>query len=302
MRYTLNFPSTEINGQTAVFNLHTQLLEYPGDQPVRPLKKDNFGPRFGWVPATDAPLRSAGYGLVWIEMAGITTPFTTPSFPFLQTVSQRALDTINPPSSCRTARPWRRSEPTPPAGLGQGVFSVDAALAQAMSSSGTRRFSANLTSRISAKSLTSARTITHVGIPDTNLNQLTVDQLALGNALLAARAEPILRHHSSFVVARRSDDSRGAAAQAVSAVHDRQPVPQQRGHHVLPGLVTELDSGSHAAVTHTVRYTRSQAAGRCLVGVRRVDPDGPVANFPVADSFNRSLERDYSTGDIPHCS
>jgi hypothetical protein len=27
---------------------------------------------------------------------------------------------------------------------------------------------------------------------------------------------------------------------------------------------------------------------------------GPVANFPVADSFNRKLERDYSTGDIPH--
>jgi hypothetical protein len=27
---------------------------------------------------------------------------------------------------------------------------------------------------------------------------------------------------------------------------------------------------------------------------------GPVANYPVADSYNRSLERDYSTGDIPH--
>ncbi len=27
---------------------------------------------------------------------------------------------------------------------------------------------------------------------------------------------------------------------------------------------------------------------------------GPVANFPVADSFNRRLERDYSTGDLPH--
>ena len=27
---------------------------------------------------------------------------------------------------------------------------------------------------------------------------------------------------------------------------------------------------------------------------------GPVANYPVADSFNRELERDYSTGDIPH--
>jgi hypothetical protein len=27
---------------------------------------------------------------------------------------------------------------------------------------------------------------------------------------------------------------------------------------------------------------------------------GPIANFPVADSFNRHLERDYSTGDIPN--
>ena len=97
LRYTLNFPSTEINGQTAVFNLQTQLLEYPGDEPVRPLKKNNFGPRLGVAyRATDKTLVSTGYGLVWIEMAGITTPFTTPTFPFLQTVSQRALDTISP--------------------------------------------------------------------------------------------------------------------------------------------------------------------------------------------------------------
>jgi hypothetical protein len=27
---------------------------------------------------------------------------------------------------------------------------------------------------------------------------------------------------------------------------------------------------------------------------------GPIANYPVADSFNRRLERDYSNGDIPH--
>ena len=32
LRYTLNFPSNEINGQTAVFNLQTQQLEYPGDE------------------------------------------------------------------------------------------------------------------------------------------------------------------------------------------------------------------------------------------------------------------------------
>jgi hypothetical protein len=27
---------------------------------------------------------------------------------------------------------------------------------------------------------------------------------------------------------------------------------------------------------------------------------GPIANYPVADSFDRGRERDYSTGDIPH--
>ena len=97
LRYTLNFPSTEINGQTAVFNLQTRQLDYPGTEPVRPLKKDNFGPRIGAVyRLTDKTIVSSGYGKVWIEMAGITTPFTTPNFPFLQTVSLRTLDNIAP--------------------------------------------------------------------------------------------------------------------------------------------------------------------------------------------------------------
>jgi hypothetical protein len=65
LRYTLNFPSTEINGQTAVFNLQTRQLDYPGANPVRPLKKDNFGPRLGAVyRLTDKTIVSSGYGLV----------------------------------------------------------------------------------------------------------------------------------------------------------------------------------------------------------------------------------------------
>jgi len=97
LRYTLNFPSTEINGQTAVLNLQTRLLDYPDTNPVRPLKKNNFGPRMGAVyKLTDKTIVSSGYGRVWIEMAGITTPFTTPTFPFLQDVTQRTLDNITP--------------------------------------------------------------------------------------------------------------------------------------------------------------------------------------------------------------
>jgi len=129
LRYTLNFPSTEINGQTAVFNLQTQLLEYPGAEPVRPLKKNNFGPRLGGVyRVTDKTVASAGYGLVWIEMAGITTPFTTPTFPFLQTVSQRSLDGIAPAFLLQNGPRVSPLGTTPTAGLGQGVFAVDGTL------------------------------------------------------------------------------------------------------------------------------------------------------------------------------
>ena len=114
LRYTLNFPSTEKNDQVAVFNLATQQLEYAGrdGQPraARELHGSNFGPRVGLVGRiTEKTVARAGYGLVWIEMAGITTPFTTPVFPFLQTVSQRTLDNVTRRSSWRRGRVWNRS-------------------------------------------------------------------------------------------------------------------------------------------------------------------------------------------------
>ncbi len=34
--------------------------------------------------------------MVWFEQTGITTPFTLPQFPFVQTVGQQSQDNINP--------------------------------------------------------------------------------------------------------------------------------------------------------------------------------------------------------------
>ena len=112
LRYTLNFPSTEIDNQAAVFNLETRALEYLGrdghPRAARELHKLNFGPRLGVVGrVTDKTVVRTGYSLVFIEMAGITTPFTTPVFPFLQTVSQRTLDNVTRRSRWRAGRPWR---------------------------------------------------------------------------------------------------------------------------------------------------------------------------------------------------
>src|SRR5207249_394138 len=51
VRYTLNFPSTVVDDQSAVFNLQTQKLDFLGKNGVpraaRNLEKLNFGPRVG---------------------------------------------------------------------------------------------------------------------------------------------------------------------------------------------------------------------------------------------------------------
>jgi hypothetical protein len=185
LRYTLNFPSTEINGQTAVFNLQTQQLEYPGTHPVRPLKKNNVGPRFGAVyRLTERTTISTGYGKVWIEMAGITTPFTTPNFPFLQNVSLRTLDNITPAFVLKNGPTVTPVGATPDAGLGQGVFTVDGNLgsgyAQQWNVSVQREVTKNTVVEVSYL----GSKITNAGIPDSNINQLTADQLALGQTLL----------------------------------------------------------------------------------------------------------------------
>ena len=111
LRYTLNFPVDRDQRSDGGLQPADAAARVPG-RPTRcaRCKKNNFGPRLGVVyRLTDKTVVSSGYGLVWIEMAGITTPFTTPTFPFLQTVSQRALDTISP--GVRAAeRPERRAD------------------------------------------------------------------------------------------------------------------------------------------------------------------------------------------------
>ena len=302
LRYTLNFPSTEINGQTAVFNLQTQLLEYPGTDPVRPLKKNNFGPRFGAVyRATDKTIVSSGYGLVWIEMAGITTPFTTPTFPFLQEVTQRTLDNIAPAfllAKGPTVTPVDYSSPT--AGLGQGVFAVDSTLGSGYAQQWNVSVQRELTTNTVVEFSYLGSKITHVGIPDSNINQLTEDQLKLGQDLAHEGAESILRRDSAVVLDRRPDRDEGTAHEAVSGIHGGQPVSEQCRRHQVQGRRRQRPSAP---------VTRADLLG-CLhpVGLKDTASSvfdasiltGPLTNAAVANSFDLNRDYDYSTGDIPH--
>ena len=123
VRYTLNFPSTEADGQIAVWNLGTRKLDFPNN--ARDLEPHNFGPRAGlaWRVSDSLAVR-AGYGLVWIEQAGITTPFTAPMFPFIQTLFAEFARQLHTRLSTRARADRSRSAAGPDSGLGQGVFSA----------------------------------------------------------------------------------------------------------------------------------------------------------------------------------
>ncbi len=305
VRYTLNFPSTEENDQVAIFNLETQQLEYLGrdGQPraARQLHKLNFGPRLGVVGRlTDRTVVRTGYGMIWIEMAGITTPFTTPVFPFLQTVSQRTLDNITP-AFVLSAGPSVEPIPlTPAAGLGQGVFAVDRDLGSGYVQQWNTSLQRELTSNISVEVAYAGSKITRVGLPDTNLNQLTVEQLAQGSPLLQRVPNP---YFGTIPRSSSLGDPTITRAQLLKPYPQYTTVSLYRnnvGTTIYHGFYTKLEQRFSRGLSYLVSYTRSKLMDDASSVFDASILTGPVASFPVADSFNRRLERDYSTGDIPH--
>ena len=172
-------------------------------------------------------------------MAGITTPFTAPVFPFLQTVSQRTLDNIIPaftlaagPSVApipltpdgrpRPGRVLRRSRPR--LGLRSAVERArcSASCRQHLRRAGVRRLEDHPRR-----------------LPDTNLNQLTVEQLAQGPSLQQRVQNPYFGIDPTLVFSRRPDDYGRAALKPYPHLHDRQPLSQQRRHDDLSRLLRQ---------------------------------------------------------------
>jgi hypothetical protein len=301
LRYTLNFPSTEVNGQTAVFNLETKQLEYPGPDPVRPLEKDNFGPRLGAVyRLTDRTIVSSGYGKVWIEMAGITTPFTTPTFPFLQDVSLRTLDNIAPAFLLKDGPTVTPVGPTPDAGLGQGVFTVDADLGSGYAQQWHVSVQRELTANTAVEVSYIGSKITNIGIPDSNINQLTEEQLALGLALTQQVPNPFFG-----IIPRSSSlgDPTISRAQLLKPYPEYTAVSFYRnnvGTTNYQGLSLSIRQRLSRGLTYSAAYTRSKLTDIASSVFDASVLTGPLTNAAVADSHNLQRDRDYSTGDIPH--
>ena len=141
---------------------------------------------------------------------------------------------------------------------------------------------------------------THIGVPDTNINQLTVEQLALGNALLQRVPNPCFGE---------VPPSSSLATATVPRAQVLRPFPcfntvslyrNNVGNTSYNALEVKLEKRFSHGLSALVSYTWSKLIDTASSVFDASILAGPVANFPVADSYNPRLERDVSTGDIPH--
>jgi hypothetical protein len=305
LRWTLNFPSTEVHDQGAVFNLSTQQYQYLGQngfsRSARELHYGNVAPRLGlsYLVTPKTVVRSS-YGMVFIEQTGITTPFTTPQFPFLQTVQQATLDSISPAFVLSKGPSVAPIPLTADAGLGQGVFTVNRQLGSGYVQQWNLAVQHELMRDLSIEVAYTGSVITRVGIPDTNLNQLTVAQLAQGSALTATVTNP---YYGQIPV------SSSIGGKTISVAQLQKPYPRfltvssfrkNTGRTNYNAGELKVENRTSYGLTGMLSYTHSKLMDDASSVFDSSILTGPVANFPVADSFNPSLERDASLGDMPN--
>lgn len=142
--------------------------------------------------------------------------------------------------------------------------------------------------------------ITHVGIPDVNINQLTTDQLAIGSPLLEKVPNPFFGE-----IPRSSSlgDPTIAAGQLLKPFPrflTVSPYRNNTGSTVYHAFGAKLEQRLSKGLSYLVSYTHSKLIDTASSVFDASILTGPIANFPVADSYDLSRERDSSTGDIPN--
>jgi hypothetical protein len=298
-RYTLNFPSTEAHDRAAIFNLRTQILDFP--HTARELDLRDFGPRAGLAfRASDSLAIRAGYGLIWFEQTGITTPFTLPQFPFLRTVGQQSPDNVTPAFLLANGPSIDVAPPNSNSGLGQGVFAVDRRSGSGYSQQWNFTMQKTLGGDLNLEAGYLGSKNTRLGVPDANINQLPAADLALGAALTQRVANP-------YYGAIPASSSLGAPAVAYQQL--LRPYPRfttvalfrdNIGNSTYHALQAKLEKRLSRGLTFTAAYTFSKLIDDASSVFSAAILSGPIANTGVADAYNRHLERDLSNGDIPH--
>jgi Carboxypeptidase regulatory-like domain len=298
-RYTLNFPSTEVNNHLAVFNLNTQLLDFP--HTARNLECCDFGPRVGLAyRLSDSLVIRSGYGMIWFEQTGITTPFTTPQFPFVQTLGLQSQDNINSAFLLSSGPTVQVTAPNPNSGLGQGVFgaqrNVGSGNSQQWNFTIQKTFGRDLNLEVGYLGSKN----THLGLPESNLNQLPAADLALGAALTVKVPNP---YFGQIPASSSLGQSTITQQQLLRAYPKFTTVALYRdnvGDSEYEAAQVKLEKRLGRGLTFTFAYTFSKLIDDASTYFSQTIFTGPtLTTIGAADANNRKLERDVSSGDIP---
>ena len=297
-RYTLNFPSTEVHHQGSVFNLNTQLLEFP--ETARNLECCDFGPRAGAAfRISDTFVVRAGYGMVWFEQSGITTPFTLPQFPFIQTLGQQSQDNIAPAFLLSSGPTVQVTTPNPNSALGQGAFASQrdngSGYSQQWNVTLQKTFGSNLNLEVGYLGSKNTR----LGLPEANLNQLPAADLAMGAALLQKVPNPFVGQIPSSSLGGTTITNQ-QLLRAYPRFTNIALFRDNVANSTFDALEMKLEKRFSRGLTFTFAYTFSKLMDDASTYFSQAIFSGPVlTNIGAADAFNRHLERDLSTGDIP---
>ena len=290
-RYTLNFPSTEVHNQGAIFNLRTQVLDFP--HTARELECCDFGPRVGLAYRIgETWVVRAGYGMIWFEQTGITTPFTLPQFPFVQTVGQQSQDNIHAAFALASGPTVQVTAPNPNSGLGQGVFGVDRNVGSGYSQQWNFTVQKTLGKNLNFEVGYLGSKNTRLGVPDVNLNQLPDGDLALKQALLTTVPNP----YFGQIPASSSLGGPTIAQQQLLRAYPRFTTVaffrDNVGNSKYGAVQAKMEKRLSSGLTFTFAYTFSKLIDDASSVFSNTIFTGPLLNTGVADSFNRHLERD----------
>ena len=305
-RWTLASPSTEKTNQGAVFNLGTQVLDYAGvggnSRSARTLHYGNVGPRVGFTyQVTPKTVARSGFGIVFIDQSGITTPFTLPQFPFIQNVQQKTQDSVNAAFQLASGPTVAAIPLTPNAGLGQSVYTANRTAGSGYVEQWNLAFQRELTRNLSGDVAYVGSHIVHVGIPDQNLNQLTAAQLAAGASLTQQVANP---YYGIVPGSSTIGGKTVAAAQLLKPYPRFQNVATYRnnsGTTNYNAIEAKVEQRVTAGLYVLAAYTHSKLIDDASSVFSSTVLSSPNSSSLIAaDTFRPYLERDSSNGDMPN--
>ena len=238
--------------------------------------------------------------MTFFDQAGITTPFTNPQFPFVQTVTQATLNNVTPAFVLSNGPNVQPVTLTPDAGLGQGVFTVDRNLGSGYIQQWNFAIQREITPNLTFEVAYVGSKATHLGDPDANINQLTPEQLATGASLLTKVPNPYFGQIPASSSIGQATTTQAQLLKPFPRFTNVTFFRNNIGNSNYNAVQAKLEKRFSRGLSFLVSYTRSKLIDDASSVFDSSVFTGPVANYPVANGFNRGLDRDVSNGDIPN--